>query len=60
MKRRVGALLVRSNRIVSTGYNGTPRGMRNCNEGGCTRCNSGTVGGGGRTSSMLGLPASLL
>jgi hypothetical protein len=50
MKRRVGALLVRSNRIVSTGYNGTPRGMRNCNEGGCARCNSGTAGGGGRAS----------
>lgn len=50
MKRRVGALLVKSNRIVSTGYNGTPRGMQNCNEGGCARCNSGTVGGGGRES----------
>lgn len=21
-------------------YNGTPRGLTNCNEGGCTRCNS--------------------
>ena len=39
MKRRVGAILVRNNRIVSTGYNGTPRGLRNCNEGGCERCN---------------------
>ncbi|KAJ4485820.1 cytidine deaminase-like protein [Lentinula aciculospora] len=42
MKRRVGAILVRDKRIVSTGYNGTPRGVRNCNEGGCTRCNSGS------------------
>jgi dCMP deaminase len=25
------------------GYNGTPRGMRNCNEGGCARCNSTSV-----------------
>ncbi|OCH94750.1 hypothetical protein OBBRIDRAFT_810330 [Obba rivulosa] len=40
MKRRVGAILVRNKRIVATGYNGTPRGLRNCNEGGCTRCNS--------------------
>ncbi|PIL31700.1 hypothetical protein GSI_06403 [Ganoderma sinense ZZ0214-1] len=40
MKRRVGALLVRNKRIVATGYNGTPRGLKNCNEGGCTRCNS--------------------
>ncbi|KAG9013129.1 Deoxycytidine monophosphate (dCMP) deaminase [Tulasnella sp. JGI-2019a] len=39
MKRRVGAILVRNNRIVATGYNGTPRGLKNCNEGGCPRCN---------------------
>ncbi|KAI0318999.1 dCMP deaminase [Amylostereum chailletii] len=41
MKRRVGAILVRDRRIVATGYNGTPRGLINCNEGGCGRCNSG-------------------
>lgn len=40
MKRRVGCVLVRERRVVSTGYNGTPRGVRNCNEGGCSRCNS--------------------
>lgn len=45
MKRRVGALLVRSKRILSTGYNGTPRGLTNCNEGGCTRCNGEAKGG---------------
>ncbi|PVG01867.1 hypothetical protein CPB86DRAFT_698584 [Serendipita vermifera] len=39
MKRRVGAILVRYNRILATGYNGTPRGLTNCNEGGCPRCN---------------------
>ncbi|KAF9270616.1 hypothetical protein L218DRAFT_952713 [Marasmius fiardii PR-910] len=39
MKRRVGAILVRDKRIVSTGYNGTPRHLRNCNEGGCPHCN---------------------
>ncbi|KAH0838043.1 dCMP deaminase [Lanmaoa asiatica] len=33
MKRRVGAILVRDNRIVSTGYNGTPRGVTNCHDG---------------------------
>jgi len=40
MKRQVGAVIIRDKRIVSTGYNGTPRGVRNCNEGGCKRCNS--------------------
>jgi dCMP deaminase len=36
--RRVGAIIVRDNRILSTGYNGTPSKMRNCEEGGCHRC----------------------
>jgi len=40
MKRKVAAVIVRDNRVISTGYNGTPRGVRNCNEGGCPRCNS--------------------
>ena len=35
MKRRVGCVLVRERRVISTGYNGTPRGLKNCNEGGC-------------------------
>ncbi|KAF2147565.1 uncharacterized protein K452DRAFT_9064, partial [Aplosporella prunicola CBS 121167] len=45
MKRRVGCVLVRERRVVSTGYNGTPRNMRNCNEGGCPRCNAAHPGG---------------
>lgn len=40
MKRRVGAIVVRDNRVVSTGYNGTPRSLTNCMEGGCPRCNA--------------------
>jgi dCMP deaminase len=36
--RRVGAIVVRDRRILSTGYNGTPAGMRNCEDGGCHRC----------------------
>ena len=35
---RIGALLVLEGRIVSTGYNGTPSDMTNCDEGGCERC----------------------
>jgi len=40
IKRKVAAVIVRDKRIISTGYNGTPRGTKNCNEGGCPRCNS--------------------
>lgn len=36
--RKVGAVLVRENRIISTGYNGTPEGVENCLDGGCVRC----------------------
>jgi len=35
---KVGALIAVDRRIVSTGYNGTPSGMRNCDQGGCDRC----------------------
>lgn len=47
MKRSVGCVLVREKRVISTGYNGTPRGMRNCNKGGCKRCNSSVKAGVG-------------
>ena len=40
VKRRVAAVLVKDRRIISSGYNGTPRGVKNCSEGGCPRCNS--------------------
>jgi dCMP deaminase len=39
MKRKVAAIIVKDMRVISTGYNGTPRGAKNCNEGGCPRCN---------------------
>lgn len=35
---RVGAIIVLDNRIISTGYNGTPENMPNCLDGGCYRC----------------------
>ena len=35
---RVGALLAIEDRVVATGYNGTPEDMANCDEGGCYRC----------------------
>ncbi|GMG21438.1 unnamed protein product [Ambrosiozyma monospora] len=55
MKRRVGCVVVRNHRVVATGYNGTPRGTRNCNEGGCPRCNSAISSGNGNgVSSVMG------
>lgn len=39
IKRKVAAVIVKDRRVISTGYNGTPRGIKNCNEGGCPRCN---------------------
>ena len=40
VKRKVAAVIVRDKRVISTGYNGTPRGTKNCFEGGCPRCNN--------------------
>ena len=40
MKRGNGAVIVHDLTIIATGYNGTPYGLKNCNEGGCSRCNS--------------------
>lgn len=45
LRRRVAAVIVMEQRIVSTGYNGTPRGIKNCFEGGCPRCAGNTPSG---------------
>ncbi len=38
MRRKYGAIIVKNDEIVSTGYNGAPRGRHNCSEiGFCTR-----------------------
>lgn len=37
---KIGALLVKENRILTTGYNGTPQDMPNCDDGGCERCSN--------------------
>lgn len=38
LRRRFGAIIVKNDTIVSTGYNGAPRGRANCNEmGECYR-----------------------
>ncbi|KAI1763996.1 cytidine deaminase-like protein [Hypoxylon sp. FL1150] len=57
MKRAVGCVLVDSkHHVVSTGYNGTPRHLLNCGEGGCPRCNAGE-GSGASLSTCLCLHA---
>ena len=38
LRRRYGAILVKDDEILATGYNGAPRGRRNCTDlGYCTR-----------------------
>jgi dCMP deaminase len=38
LRRKYGAIIVRNDEIISTGYNGAPRGRRNCSDlGVCTR-----------------------
>jgi len=36
-RRHVGAVIVRDNHILSTGYNGPPKGTKHCDETGCIR-----------------------
>ena len=44
-RRKVAAIIVSDRRILTTGYNGTPRGLPNCDEGGCPRCAGGSMSG---------------
>ncbi len=37
IRRKVGSVLVREKRILTTGYNGAPQGIRHCEERGCLR-----------------------
>jgi dCMP deaminase len=38
MGSRVGAVLVKNERVIATGYNGTPADAPNCDDGSCYRC----------------------
>lgn len=37
LRRATGAVLVKDKRILASGYNGTPAGLRHCEEVGCLR-----------------------
>jgi len=37
MRRKVGAIIVKEKRILTTGYNGAPTGVKHCKEVGCLR-----------------------
>jgi len=37
LRRHVGAILVKDKRILATGYNGAPAGLKHCEEVGCIR-----------------------
>jgi len=37
LRRKVGALIVKERRILATGYNGTPSGIKHCVQLGCLR-----------------------
>jgi len=53
LQNQVGAVIVLDNRIVSTGFNGTPSGFKNCQNGGCIRCRERSVGGDRRTAEKV-------
>jgi dCMP deaminase len=45
LRRQVGAVIVKDRRILSTGYNGAPAGLRHCLEVGCLRESMGVPSG---------------
>jgi len=45
LRRKVGAIIVRDKRIISTGYNGAPKGLGHCLEIGCLREQMGIPSG---------------
>lgn len=45
VKRQVGAIIVKDNRILSTGYNGAPKGFDHCEKTGCIRKEMGLPSG---------------
>ena len=45
LRRQVGAVIVKDRRILATGYNGAPVGIKHCSEVGCLRQDRGIPSG---------------
>jgi dCMP deaminase len=45
LRRGVGAVLVKDKRVLATGYNGAPAGLKHCEEVGCLRENESIPSG---------------
>ena len=45
IRRGVGAVIVKDNRVIATGYNGVPKGIKHCSEAGCLREQLGVPSG---------------
>ncbi len=45
LRRKVGAVIVKNKRILTTGYNGAPKNLKHCSEVGCTRMNNNVPSG---------------
>lgn len=45
LRRHIGAVIVKDKKILATGYNGAPRGLRHCEEVGCLRDQLGIPSG---------------
>lgn len=45
LRRKVGAIIVKDKRILTTGYNGVPRSLVHCEEVGCLRTKMGIPSG---------------
>jgi len=46
LRRKYGAIIVRNDEIISTGYNGAPRGRKNCSDLGCSMCKRTIINAG--------------
>ena len=58
LRRKVGAILVRDKRILTTGYNGAPKGFKHCSVVGCIR-DQQNVSSGARHELCRGLHAEM-